>query len=935
MKRHFPFFLVYFLFPIFFYGQPFQYSIFSLENKFSKGLIKSIAVDNQGFIWMASDEGVTRYDGAQSLFFKNELSGGFAKAFCKRKNGTLLVLHDFGLTEIVSESDTTYFKKLLPGENRDSPNALFYPKTIYEDRQGIIWIGENQSIVRYSNGKIEKFHFGNNSTYGIILNTYSFTEDEDNTLWVISHRGSLYYFDALKNDFVECVMPTDITLVNHFHFVEKNKFYAGTISGLFEIETNSFKEVIRTKKLPSPDNISCGIITDHEEIYLGTWETGAYRADLKKKPLDFEKIEPLPSDEIIGFFFDKNNGVWVTGSENVALITPVFFSALNLGESEIVKSIQLLERDRFLITKGDYLIMLQKINTTWKEVFSFLGPEQSPTAAYEDEDGIWFGDLSGHVFFYNYETESTRKIEEIKFSSDPIEHIIKDSVGNIWIAGNTTHGLIRIATDGSHYYYNNGGLNTSKIIYETIEGDLFVGGGNSKSYLFKFDPKKDAFEDLSVKIDFAYSKNFSVEDIILTPEGNLWLATFDGVLEFNLSDNISNSEKIKRIDLRKVPLDEPAKALALSENETIWVSTTSGLISYNKLFSLLFNKAAGLPGNNLSPRGLSIDKEKNLLVATTRGLGSVHQPILNNRMTPIPIFKQIKVNGIAKLFKQLNRSAFPFHTAFEIEFLSPSYPTESISYQTRILGLDSIWSASISNPKTLLTGIPAGEYTFQVRAQQDGGLLWSQPASFHFSITMPWYQRGWAIFLLLILGILFVYGVARLYNLNLLRQNERLEKTIQERTTEINKQKNEIIEYKNKQVTTYTLQLIQKNEALKELRGKIYKSMRTSDKATYNQLKSFLGIIDFSFRNDKEWTKFKLFFEEVHAGFFEALMTENPNITPQDLRHCALIRLNLSIQEVATIMGISTESVKTSRFRLRKKMDISSQQELVDYIMKI
>ena len=126
-----------------------------------------------------------------------------------------------------------------------------------------------------------------------------------------------------------------------------------------------------------------------------------------------------------------------------------------------------------------------------------------------------------------------------------------------------------------------------------------------------------------------------------------------------------------------------------------------------------------------------------------------------------------------------------------------------------------------------------------------------------------------------------------------------------------------------------------KNQALKELQTKIFKSMRSSDKSSYGEFKSLLETIDFSFRNDEEWANFQKFFEEVHVGFFENLKTNHSQITSQDLRHCALIRLNLSLLEVATIMGISTESVKTSRFRLRKKMNIESQHELVDYIMKI
>ena len=80
---------------------------------------------------------------------------------------------------------------------------------------------------------------------------------------------------------------------------------------------------------------------------------------------------------------------------------------------------------------------------------------------------------------------------------------------------------------------------------------------------------------------------------------------------------------------------------------------------------------------------------------------------------------------------------------------------------------------------------------------------------------------------------------------------------------------------------------------------------------------------------------FKLFFEEVHAGFFEDLIKKHPKLTAHDLRHCALIRLNLSIEETSTIVGISADSIKTARFRLKKKMDLDSQTDLLEHLMTI
>jgi DNA-binding CsgD family transcriptional regulator len=252
----------------------------------------------------------------------------------------------------------------------------------------------------------------------------------------------------------------------------------------------------------------------------------------------------------------------------------------------------------------------------------------------------------------------------------------------------------------------------------------------------------------------------------------------------------------------------------------------------------------------------------------------------------------------------------------------------------------------------LLSSLTPGLYSFQVRAQQHGGFRWSPPNSITFLVVRVWYQQWWAIGVFIILFLFILMGAARIYSWRLLQQKKWLEEVVAARTEEINQQKNQIIEqneqyrllkerqlqeqieYKNKQLMIYTLHLIQKNESLKELQLEINKSLRHADGKDKSEIRHFGALIDYSFRKDDEWEKFKLYFESVHAHFFENLIKLHPAVTSQELRLSALIRLNLSIPEIATILGISAESVKTARFRLRKKMDLQSQESLVDHIMK-
>ena len=142
------------------------------------------------------------------------------------------------------------------------------------------------------------------------------------------------------------------------------------------------------------------------------------------------------------------------------------------------------------------------------------------------------------------------------------------------------------------------------------------------------------------------------------------------------------------------------------------------------------------------------------------------------------------------------------------------------------------------------------------------------------------------------------------------------------------------LEFKNRQLTTHTLHLVQKNEVMKELKAKV-SEIRREDKNINRSLQKLQNMVDYSFNLDEDWEEFQIYFEEVHSGFFNVLKEQYPDLTPNELRLSALAKLNLSIKETATIMGITPSSVKTARYRLRKKLDIETEENLNNFILKI
>jgi DNA-binding CsgD family transcriptional regulator len=140
------------------------------------------------------------------------------------------------------------------------------------------------------------------------------------------------------------------------------------------------------------------------------------------------------------------------------------------------------------------------------------------------------------------------------------------------------------------------------------------------------------------------------------------------------------------------------------------------------------------------------------------------------------------------------------------------------------------------------------------------------------------------------------------------------------------------LDFRNKELTTYALHMAQKNSMLEELRQCI-QELGLTQKESAPKYKRLTRLIDYSFTLDKDWEEFKLYFERVHQDFFGRLKEQYPSLSANELRLCALLKLNLSVKEMASLMGISPESVKMARHRLRKKLGLTSDQNLAEFML--
>ncbi len=136
---------------------------------------------------------------------------------------------------------------------------------------------------------------------------------------------------------------------------------------------------------------------------------------------------------------------------------------------------------------------------------------------------------------------------------------------------------------------------------------------------------------------------------------------------------------------------------------------------------------------------------------------------------------------------------------------------------------------------------------------------------------------------------------------------------------------------RQKELTTYALQMAKKNEVLEGLRNQA-ETLKTTNENNKG-FQDIIRTINFDLQDDNNWEDFSKYFEQVHGGFYERIKLKYPSVTTKELRLLALLKMNLSSKEMANVLNISPEGIKKARYRLRKKLDVTTESSLNDFVM--
>jgi len=140
------------------------------------------------------------------------------------------------------------------------------------------------------------------------------------------------------------------------------------------------------------------------------------------------------------------------------------------------------------------------------------------------------------------------------------------------------------------------------------------------------------------------------------------------------------------------------------------------------------------------------------------------------------------------------------------------------------------------------------------------------------------------------------------------------------------------LEIKGKELTSHTLHVIQKNQLLEDLRNRLEIMVKDDKRDQKKQIQQLIQQINLNFNYDEYWTGFREIFEQVHQEFFAKLKERRDDLTYNDLRLAALIKLNLDSKDMATLLAISPDSLRVSKYRLKKKLQLEEGESLTSFI---
>jgi DNA-binding CsgD family transcriptional regulator len=277
----------------------------------------------------------------------------------------------------------------------------------------------------------------------------------------------------------------------------------------------------------------------------------------------------------------------------------------------------------------------------------------------------------------------------------------------------------------------------------------------------------------------------------------------------------------------------------------------------------------------------------------------------------------------------------------------PQYSNlNNLNFRYKLQGLDKVWSETTTSSQKSYSYLPHGEYKLNVEVLTKSGIKLSE-TSYSFEVEPPFYLSLAAkilyAFLIILLGVgiyLYLHHLFQVKKEKIHREQEEIRrKEIEKREQQIIALQKEKLEseltVKSKELAESTMTIIKKNEILVTIKEEVINQKNALGSQYPNKYyDKLIRLLDENLSSEDDWAIFQTNFDRIHENFFRNLHITYPELTSNDLRFCAYLRLNLSSKDIAHLMNISLKGVEVGRYRIRKKIGLLSTKSLTEFMIE-
>ena len=842
---------------VFLNAQTIQTSTFSVEDGLSQSNINCILQDSRDFLWVATQDGLNRYDGYDFKTYKhdpanrNSISNNFINHLIEDKRGNLWIATNKGLNKFnpLTGNFTTFYQS---DTNSIPQNQVFH---LYEDSKGFIWIKTLHYLSRYNpeNGVFDNYkHFNDYFNFHDGSNNYDIFEDDSGRLWVGTKDG-LNVFDRelgiFKRYYHKESEPTSISnnSIQNIFQDRDGKIWIATANGLnrYLPDKDGFKRYYIDEKMEDPigsNTINCIFQDKKNIIWVGT-DGGLYRFFREKDkfiPANELMVQSnrLLSAQIRTIEQGRPNIIWVGTLQGMVKIqknlkefnlykqdstgNPLF------GDNLIASVFYKQETNELWVgtwNDGLYIYNTKSGSVHRIDAQSGLIPSNDVHSIFRDSNNrLWLGTQNG-VLTYNFDNESfvslSRKVGEASsvFEDNRVYDIAEDTNGNIWVG--SRNGLHKYngkkLTSYYHTSYDANSL-TSSFVYDVlVDSDNQIWVATNKG-LNKYDKHKDSF--IHYKRQKMTCQNCLINNEVLAlhedSKGYLWIGTVSGLNKFD-----KNTEEFLSYTEQNGLSNNLIYAIEEDDNGNLWMSTNLGISKFNPANGEFTNygPSDGLQDYEFNHLASFRADDGQLFFGGISGLNSFYPDSIkkSNHIPKICITSiEILTDEAPREYDLIGKDSIMIphnNNMVTIEFTALDFAEpEKNRFAYMLKNVDDEWVNIGKRRYATFSNLSSGEYTFIVKGSNNDGVWNEKGASLDLIVETPFWENDFFYIIYLLTGIIIILLIFRWRTRRLRKSNQQL-KEREVIAKQIAKQKEEL-SIKNKNITDSLIYAKRIQEAL-------------------------------------------------------------------------------------------------------------------------